>query len=105
MSMAESSAGSSSGEHANWRNVDPPPNELHFPLYIRLSRLLFGRIKRLPRSMNTTLVLFTIHMYLTVPVIVAAGIAPDLRALLRPFRIIHDMGFQFEELRQYKDLL
>ncbi|VDO91400.1 unnamed protein product [Haemonchus placei] len=42
----------------------------------RLVRIICGR--RLPQTWNTVLVLLSIHMYLTVPVILAAGITEQM---------------------------
>ncbi|VDM68035.1 unnamed protein product [Strongylus vulgaris] len=42
----------------------------------RLVRILCGR--RLPQTWNTVLVLLSIHMYLTVPVMLAAGITEHM---------------------------
>ncbi|VDL73322.1 unnamed protein product [Nippostrongylus brasiliensis] len=42
----------------------------------RLVRIVCGR--RLPQTWNTVLVLLSIHMYLTVPVILAAGITEQM---------------------------
>lgn len=99
--MAESTSATTSSSSSTRRRKSIFKNEVHMSAWIRFSRIIFGRIRRLPRCMNTTLVLFTVHMYLTVPVIIAAGITGDLRALLRPFRIIHEMGFSFEELHEH----
>ena len=71
---------------------------IYFPFWLRISRIIFGKIRKLPKSMSTTLVLFTVHMYLTVPVIIVCGVTGDLKALLRPFRLIKQQGFLFEEL-------
>lgn len=45
-------------------------------IYRRLVRILCG--KKLPQTWNTVLVLLSIHMYLTVPVILAAGINEEM---------------------------
>lgn len=77
-----------------------------FSFWFRISRIIFGKIKRLPRSMSTTLVLFTVHMYLTVPVIIICGVTGDCRALFRPFRMMKQQGFLFEELdEQFVEML
>ncbi|KAI6196701.1 hypothetical protein M3Y94_01140000 [Aphelenchoides besseyi] len=102
--MAESmSATTSSSGSAKRRK--PRTTEVHLSVWYKFSRIIFGKIRRLPRSMSTTLVLFTIHMYLTVPVIVACGMIPDLRALLGPFRAIKASGFQFDELDEFREIL
>ncbi|CAB3405268.1 unnamed protein product [Caenorhabditis bovis] len=62
----------------------------------RLVRILCGR--RLPQTWNTVLVLLSIHMYLTVPVILAAGINDDRSGLLRPFREIQQRGILLGEI-------
>ncbi|CAP27276.1 Protein CBG07076 [Caenorhabditis briggsae] len=62
----------------------------------RLLRILCGR--RLPQTWNTVLVLLSIHMYLTVPVILAAGINNDRTGLLRPFREIQQRGILLGEI-------
>uniref|UniRef100_A0A1I7SWJ1 Transmembrane protein n=1 Tax=Bursaphelenchus xylophilus TaxID=6326 RepID=A0A1I7SWJ1_BURXY len=98
--MTDSISGTTSSSSSTRRRKSVFRNEVHLSIWIRFSRVIFGKIRRLPKCMNTTLVLFTVHMYLTVPVIVAAGITGDLKALLRPFRIIYQMGFQFEELQE-----
>uniref|UniRef100_A0AC35F1X0 Uncharacterized protein n=1 Tax=Panagrolaimus sp. PS1159 TaxID=55785 RepID=A0AC35F1X0_9BILA len=99
---ANSNGSSNTSTNTNANNNRPT----YFPIWLRLSRLIFGKIRRLPRSMSTTLVLFTVHMYLTVPVLVVCGITSDLKALLRPFRYIKEQGFLFEELgEQFCELL
>uniref|UniRef100_A0A7E4VD54 Transmembrane protein n=1 Tax=Panagrellus redivivus TaxID=6233 RepID=A0A7E4VD54_PANRE len=97
---SNSNSNSTNSSSSNRRNA---PSS--FPLWLRLSRLIFGKIRRLPKSMSTTLVLFTVHMYLTVPVIIVCGVTGDLKTLLRPFRHIKAQGFLFEELgEQYVEL-
>uniref|UniRef100_A0AC34GWB3 Uncharacterized protein n=1 Tax=Panagrolaimus sp. ES5 TaxID=591445 RepID=A0AC34GWB3_9BILA len=96
------SNGSSTSSTTNNNNYRPT----YFPIWLRLSRLIFGKIRKLPRSMSTTLVLFTVQLYLTVPVIIVCGATVDLKALLRPFRYIKEQGFLFEELgEQFCELL
>ncbi|CAD5212157.1 unnamed protein product [Bursaphelenchus okinawaensis] len=104
--MADSTSGTTSSSSSTRRRKSIFKKEVHLSIWIRFSRIIFGKIRRLPKCMNTTLVLFTVHMYLTVPVIVAAGVTGDLKALLRPFRLIYQMGFHFEELQDnYRQLI
>lgn len=42
----------------------------------RMMRIMCGR--RLPQTWNTVLVLLSVHMYLTVPVMLAAGITDHM---------------------------
>jgi hypothetical protein len=76
------------------------PIEINMPLWIRIKRIVFGKINKLPANLNTTLVLFTIHLYLTMPFFFISEITPILKSLLRPFRLIHALGFDFEELAE-----
>uniref|UniRef100_A0A1I7WBW9 ABC transporter permease n=1 Tax=Heterorhabditis bacteriophora TaxID=37862 RepID=A0A1I7WBW9_HETBA len=62
----------------------------------RLARILCGR--RLPQTWNTVLVLLSIHMYLTVPVILAAGINEQMTGLLRPYRELQQRGILLGEI-------
>ncbi|PIO58779.1 hypothetical protein TELCIR_19778, partial [Teladorsagia circumcincta] len=62
----------------------------------RLVRIICGR--RLPQTWNTVLVLLSIHMYLTVPVILAAGITEQMTGLLRPFRELQQRGILLGEI-------
>ncbi|CAJ0566586.1 unnamed protein product, partial [Mesorhabditis spiculigera] len=63
----------------------------------RLRRLLCGR--RLPQTWNTVLCLLSIHMYLTVPVIFAAGIIEcELKGLFRPFKELQERGILLGEI-------
>ncbi|VDP16206.1 unnamed protein product [Heligmosomoides polygyrus] len=62
----------------------------------RLVRIVCGR--RLPPTWNTVLVLLSIHMYLTVPVILAAGITEQMTGLLRPFRDLQKRGILLGEI-------
>ncbi|XGW09048.1 hypothetical protein V3C99_011392 [Haemonchus contortus] len=62
----------------------------------RLVRIICGR--RLPQTWNTVLVLLSIHMYLTVPVILAAGITEQMTGLLRPFRDLQKRGILLGEI-------
>ncbi|KAK6736992.1 hypothetical protein RB195_019593 [Necator americanus] len=48
--------------------------------------------RRLPQTWNTVLVLYTIHMYFTVPMMVAAGIKDKTTGLLRPYRDLQKQG-------------
>jgi hypothetical protein len=79
---------------------------MNMPLWTRILRVIFGKIEKLPKNMNTTLVLFTIHVYLTMPFFYLSSISANLKALLRPFRVIHAMGFDFDELQEkYRQLI
>ncbi|PAV90502.1 hypothetical protein WR25_27152 [Diploscapter pachys] len=65
-------------------------------IYRRLVRILCG--KKLPQTWNTVLVLLSIHMYLTVPVILAAGINEEMTGLLRPYRELQQRGILLGEI-------
>ncbi|GMS84819.1 hypothetical protein PENTCL1PPCAC_6994 [Pristionchus entomophagus] len=67
----------------------------------RILRIICG--KRLPQTWNTVLVLLSIHMYLTVPIIMAMDIRTELRGLLRPYREIQARGILVGEIDE--DLL
>ncbi|KAI6242925.1 hypothetical protein M3Y99_00202000 [Aphelenchoides fujianensis] len=104
--MAETTSATTSSSSSTRRPRPPPPTEYRLSIWLKFSRILFGRIRKLPPSMSTTLVLLSVHIYLTVPVIIACGAVADLHALLRPFRAIKDAGFHFEELdEEYRELL
>ena len=65
-------------------------------IYRRLVRILCG--KKLPQTWNTVLVLLSIHMYLTVPVILAAGINEEMTGEWNFFFniwIFHNSNFEF----------
>ncbi|CAJ0605565.1 unnamed protein product [Cylicocyclus nassatus] len=62
----------------------------------RLVRIICGR--RLPQTWSTVLVLLSIHMYLTVPVIMAAGITESITGLLRPYRDLQKRGILLGEI-------
>ncbi|KAJ1359487.1 hypothetical protein KIN20_018241 [Parelaphostrongylus tenuis] len=66
---------------------------------IRLFRLISGR--RLPRTWKTILVLLSIHMYLTVPMILALAINEQMAGLFRPFRELQKRGFLLGEIDDY----
>ncbi|KAE9420762.1 hypothetical protein Angca_000368, partial [Angiostrongylus cantonensis] len=66
---------------------------------IRLVRIICGR--RLPRTWKTILVLFSIQMYLTVPIILALEINEHLTGLFRPFRELQKRGLLLDEIDHY----
>lgn len=94
--VSQSATTSTSGSTKRQRR----PIEVNMPLWIRLKRIVLGKINKLPDNMNTSLVLFTIHVYLTMPFFYISEITPILKSLLRPFQIIHALGFDFEELAE-----
>ncbi|EPB71661.1 hypothetical protein ANCCEY_09236 [Ancylostoma ceylanicum] len=62
----------------------------------RMMRIMCGR--RLPQTWNTVLVLLSVHMYLTVPVMLAAGITDHMTGLLRPYRDLQKRGLLLGEI-------
>jgi hypothetical protein len=47
-----------------------------------------------------------VQVQMTVPFFLLANVTFNLRSLLRPFRIIHEMGFEFDELQEkYRPLI
>jgi len=100
MAESQSATTSSSGSTKRQRRI------VEMPLWIRLKRILLGKINKLPDNMNTTLILYTVQLYFTLPYFFLSKIGPNLKALLYPFRIIHEMGFEFEELpEKYRQLI
>ncbi|KAI6184281.1 hypothetical protein M3Y97_00579200 [Aphelenchoides bicaudatus] len=101
--MAEIQSATTSSTDSTKRRQQRRPAEVNIPLWDRVLRIIFGRI---PKNMNTVLVLFTVQIQMTVPFFLLANFSFNLRSLLRPFRIIHQMGFDFEELNdRYRPLL
>lgn len=98
MAEPQSATTSSSGSTRRPRVV-----EVNMPLWTRIMRIVFGKIRKLPQNMNTILSLFAVHLYLTMPFFFLSKISANLKALLHPFRIIHAMGFDFEDILQEKN--
>uniref|UniRef100_A0A1I7YGL2 Transmembrane protein n=1 Tax=Steinernema glaseri TaxID=37863 RepID=A0A1I7YGL2_9BILA len=77
---------------------EPCSERRHFPLILRFCRLIFGKMKPIPKAMSTVLVLCAMHMYFTVPILLAAGLTSHVKAVLNPFKQLYNRGYDFEEL-------